>query len=92
MKQGICGLILALCLTGCAGARSEEGRALTAPDVVVYSRAQLSQAADELERCKCPQLEDMMKDYCVARDQSRLLQGKKTVCTKKPLTLSVKQP
>lgn len=78
MKQGICALILALCLTGCATADSRESRALTAPDVVAYTLQQQRQAADELEACVCPVVLDMMKDYHVMRNQSRILAGQKT--------------
>lgn len=81
MKSAIAALILPLCLTACVGADSKATRALTAPDVVAYSRAQQTQAAAELERCACPVLEEMMRDYCVMRDQSRALAGKNPTCT-----------
>lgn len=73
--------MLLLCLPACAAVDSKATRTLTAPDVVAYTRAQQAQAADELERCGCPVLEEMMRDYCVMRDQSRVLQGKKPTCT-----------
>lgn len=81
MKSAIIALILPLYLTACAGADTDASRALTAPDVTAYTRAQQVQAAAELEGCSCPMLEEMMRDYCVMRDQSRALQGKKPTCT-----------
>ena len=84
MKSVICGLILALSLTGCALASFEkDARKLTAPDVIVYADAQLEAAADETEGGACPVLTEFAKDYCVMRDQARVLRGEKKRCTLK---------
>lgn len=81
MRLGIYALILALLLTGCATASFEEhARELVAPDVVVSSTEQLTKAATEVETQEVPQLTEMMKDYCVMRDQSRTLKGEKPQC------------
>ena|GEM_PF-4166978 len=81
MKSATFALICASFLTGCAQDASKAAQVLTAPDVVVYSRDQLTQAADEIDAGTCPMLAEFARDYCVMRDQSRALAGKKPVCT-----------
>lgn len=67
-------------LTGCATASSKDSRSLIAPDVIQYSQKQLNTAVKEMRTYPIPQVTEMMKDYCIMRDQSRIMQGKKPVC------------
>lgn len=65
--------VLTLCsvltVAACAPARFDT---LACPDVVVYSPATQKQAAAEIEAGAAPVLTEMVKDYGVMRDQSRV--------------------
>lgn len=81
MKYAIAGLMCLMSLSACSSAGSEK---LTAPDVVQYSAAKQDAAAKEILGGACPVLNEFAQDYCVMRDQSRILKGEKPTCTKKP--------
>lgn len=74
MKYAIIALLSVALLTGCETIRSD---ALTAPDVINYPQEMLNKAATEMEGGSCPVLNEMIVDYGVMRDQSRLLKGEK---------------
>lgn len=66
-------LIAVLSLTGCAMALSDTSGGC--PPAKVYSRAQLEQAADELEALPTDSaLAAMISDYAVLREQVRACQ------------------
>lgn len=71
MKSQLIALILMLSLTGCSQVSSND----ICPPVAEYTKAKQVKAANELKGCvKCPDVDDMMIDYGVARDQSRVCQ------------------
>jgi len=74
MRYAIIVLLSAVLLTGCEIIRSD---ALTAPDVINYPQETLNKAADEMASGVAPTLNEMIVDYGVMRDQSRLLKGEK---------------
>ena len=74
MKYAIIALLSVALLTGCETIRSD---ALTAPDVINYPQETFDKAAIEMEGGSCPVLNEMIVDYGVMRDQSRLLKGEK---------------
>lgn len=74
MKYAIIALLSVALLTGCETIRSD---ALTAPDVINYPQETLDKASTEMEGGSCPVLNEMIVDYGVMRDQSRLLKGEK---------------
>ena len=74
MRYAIIVLLSAVLLTGCETIRSD---ALTAPDVINYTQEVLDKAALEMESGVAPTLNEMIVDYGVMRDQSRLLKGEK---------------
>lgn len=69
MRYAIAALIPTLLLAACAPVRFDT---LACPDVVLYSPAVQKQAADEIEAGAAPVLTEMVKDYSVMRDQSRV--------------------
>lgn len=70
----IIGLLSIALLTGCETIRSEF---LTAPDVIVYPKEVLDKAAAEMKSGVAPTLNELVVDYGVMRDQSRVLKGQK---------------
>jgi transcription initiation factor IIE alpha subunit len=45
------------------------------PPIVLYTKVQQKEAADELKSCpKCGEIDSQMEDYEVTRDQSRVCQ------------------
>lgn len=56
-----------LLLSGCAQAPSN-----VAPDVVEYSKETQNLVANEVEGGYCPMSTEMLKDFSVSRDQSRV--------------------
>lgn len=81
MKYAIVALTCLLLLTACGSTGFEK---MTAPAVVEYSGQKQEAAAKEIESGSCPVLTEFTQDYCVMRDQSRIMQGKKPTCTVKP--------
>jgi hypothetical protein len=70
-----------LCLSGCDKAGfNEKALRLTVPDVVEYSPAQLNKVADEMQSFDAPMTMELLKDYCVMRDQARALKGEELQC------------
>lgn len=78
MKYATVALMCLLSLTACSTPASNK---LTAPSVVEYSAAKQKAAAAEIIGGACPVLTEFAQDYCVMRDQSRILSGKKPTCT-----------
>lgn len=59
-------------LTGCATARTENGRLATCPPVVEYDREFQARAAEELNLLpEGSAITEMIADYSVMRDQAR---------------------
>lgn len=67
-------LLCSVLLTGCETIRTD---ALTAPDIINYSQETLDRAAAEMESGVALTLNELIIDYGVMRDQSRVLKGKK---------------
>ena len=74
MRFVIIGLLSAALLSGCSTIRSNE---LTAPDIINYPEETRAKAAEEMTGGSCPVLNEMIVDYGVMRDQSRILKGEK---------------
>ncbi len=80
MKYAIVGLMCLMSLSACNSAGSNK---LIAPGVVEYTAAKQGAAAAEIMKGACPVLTEFAQDYCVMRDQSRIIKGEKPTCTKK---------
>jgi len=74
MRYVIIVLLCSVLLTGCETIRTD---ALTAPDIINYSQETLDRAAAEMESGVALTLNELIIDYGVMRDQSRVLKGKK---------------
>lgn len=90
MKSVTSVLIVLASLTACTPATSNNK--LNAPDVREYSSEKQLAAEKEVRGMACPVLTDFAIDYCVMRDQSRVLLGEKPRCTKKLKTLKTTHP
>lgn len=80
MKFAIAALIPMLLLTACSSTGFNKS---VAPSVVEYLSVKQEAAAKEISSGSCPTLTEFMQDYCVMRDQSRVLRGDSPTCTNK---------
>lgn len=83
MLRAIFAPMLVLLLASCTSATFNDQKqlSLVAPDVIQYTREKQEAAAKEVEAGSCPILTDFGQDYCVMRDQARILRGEKPICT-----------
>lgn len=75
--------MLALLLASCTPAtfNGNQQLKLVAPDIIQYSKETQFMAAKEVEGGSCPALTQFAEDYCVMRDQARILKGEAPICT-----------
>ena len=90
MKSATSVLMLLALLTACTPATSNNK--LNAPDVREYSLETQLAAEREVRGGSCPALITFAIDYCVMRDQSRILLGEPPKCTKKLKTSKIIRP